>query len=231
MANSFNKEQTKPEFEALADLAEDLVYRLPGCDDVMVRKTLQNVYRDFARQSCVFKTVRRAHIVGHESCFGPTISDMYVDSVVDVRIGNRKLVYGHEYEIVGNSKIVFRGLPNFDVGCGDEGLRFIVDGAELPPHFKKEVVPDVEITCVEVPKNGSESVPSWFFDKYSEAIVSGVLFRLMSMTNKPWSDPAQAMIEKVTYESAMNEARARYAGGSQFGSGDVGSAVDTKSLI
>ena len=231
MSNSFKKEQVKPEFEALADLAEDLVYRLPGCDSVMIRKTLQNVYRDFARQSCVFKTVRRAHIVGHDACFGPTLSDMYVDAVVDVRIANRKLLYGHEYEVVGNSKIVLRGMPEFDVGSGDEALKFIVDAAELAPQFKKCVIPDLEITCVEVPKNGSESVPSWFFDKYSEAIVSGVLFRLMVMTNKPWSDSAQAMIEKNAYEAAMNEAKVRYAGGGQFGSGDVGSAVDTKALI
>lgn len=231
MANSFENEQTKPEFETIANLAEDLILRLPGCTDVMVRKTLQATYREFARHSCVFHTVRRLPIVGNECCFGPTLPDMYVDAVTDVRIGNRKLVLKHEYDIVGNGKIVILGCPNYDMGDGDEALKFIVDAADIQPEFKRFGVPHLHVTCVEVPKSGSETAPSWFLEKYGEAIVSGVLWKLMSMTGKAWSDPAQAAVEKVNYDNFMNEARVNYANGSQYGSGDAGRAVDTSVII
>ena len=41
MANSFQQEQEPPEFETVAELAENLVYRLPGCTDLMIRKAVR----------------------------------------------------------------------------------------------------------------------------------------------------------------------------------------------
>lgn len=231
MSNSFETEQEKPEFENIANLAEDIVIRLPGCTDTMIRKTIQATYREFARQSCVFRTTRRCPVVGHECTIGPTLPDMYVDSVAEVRLGMRKLAPGYEYNVIGNSRIVLLGMPNFDMGEGDEGLKFLVDAADLKPEFKKFGIPHLHIICVEVPKSGSETAPSWFIEKFSEAIVSGTLYKLMSMSGKAWTDPAQAAVEKVTYDNFMNEARVNYVNGSQFGTSDAGRGVDTRVII
>lgn len=231
MANSFENEQARPEFENIANLAEDVILRVPGCTDVMVRKTLQATYREFARHTCVFHTVRRNGIVGHECAFGPTLPDMYVDSVTEVRIGQKKLAQKYEYDVVDNSRVVLRGFPCFDMGVGDEALKFIVQAADVPPEFRHTCAPHLEISCIEVPRSGSETAPAWFIEKYGEAIVSGTLYKLMSMTGKPWSDPAQAAVEKMTYDNFMNEARVRYVGGGQFGDGDAGRAVDTRVII
>ena len=55
MANSFQQEQDPPEFEKVSELAENLVYRLPGCTDLMIRKAIRSVFRDFCRET--FDTV------------------------------------------------------------------------------------------------------------------------------------------------------------------------------
>lgn len=231
MANGFDKEIEVKDFDTIANIAEDLVYRLPGCTDMMVRKTLQNTYREFAKASCVFKTVRHLPIVGKECHFGPTLPDMYVDAVVDVRLAERKLIEKLDYVIVNNSLISLLGMPNFDMGDGDEALKFIVDAADVPKEFHKGGVPALDIVCVEVPRHGSESAPSWFLEKFHDAIASGALYHLFSMKNKPWSDEAQAIVEKDAYNGFMNEARVRYVSGSQFGSGNLGNAIDTSVII
>ena len=39
----------------LGSLADDIIYRVPGCSDLMVRKLLQATWRDFAERACVMK--------------------------------------------------------------------------------------------------------------------------------------------------------------------------------
>ena len=55
----------------------------------------------------------------------------------------------------------------------------------------------------------SESLPRDFLQLHGDAICSGVLARLCSMAQKPWSDPQVAMDELRRYENAKSELRMR----------------------
>ena len=48
-ANSFQEERDTPEYATVAELAANLVYRLPGCDDVLIRRALREAYVEFCR--------------------------------------------------------------------------------------------------------------------------------------------------------------------------------------
>lgn len=207
MASEFDNELEAPEMEALANLAENLIYRLPGIADVMVRKTIQEVYRDFCRRSCCLHG-RRHLKIGHDCegkvLFAPLYGGM-VDLVTDVCINGHRL-YDTDYVNRGGTV----HLPR----------RFV------PSAFD---VYDIDALVVEIPAMSSENVPSWFVQRHGDSICSGVLARLMSMTGKPWSDPAQAQIERVAYENAVIETRTRYYAQNDYG--DLGMAGDERDLI
>ena len=59
MANSFQGEAGQPELASVSELAENLVYRLPGCADIAVRKTIREVYREFCRETQCLTAERR----------------------------------------------------------------------------------------------------------------------------------------------------------------------------
>ena len=61
-----------------------------------------------------------------------------------------------------------------------------------------------------MPSLESEHAPNGFVAAHGEAICSGVLARLCSMTGRPWSDPQVAALERVSYENAKSELRMRH---------------------
>lgn len=213
MSTTFENEYETPEMETLAGLAENLVYRLPGCMDVMVRKTLQETYRDFCRRSCCLR-VRRQFKVSpddHTLPLVPVVGGM-VDSVADISCNRRALVKGRDYEVL-------HGLVSL--------RRHVVPKEGTEERF----YPIVSFNQVEIPAIGQETAPKWFLAKYGDSICSGVLSRLMSMSGKAWSDPSQAQSETIRYENAVCEARISYYNGSENGDGGLGYGFDPNDLV
>lgn len=186
MANSFDEEREPLEIGSVAQLANHIVWRLPGCTDEAVRRALQSSYSDFCRASCAL-TATRCVEVGDcervcEILVAPSRADRFVDCVKSVVCNGRELTQGREYSI-RDGRIILRHPY--------ERCRFI-------------------ITTVEQPVDGSESAPSWFLKKYGTAIESGALARLMSMTGKAWSDPAQAKVEACSFNDYITQAKLAY---------------------
>lgn len=209
MSNSFESEIEEPEMDALSSLAENLVYLLPGCADVMVRKTLQEVYRDFCRRSCCL-CGRRHFVLSSEGTV--SVAPMFgglLDCISEVRYNGRVLGY-MDYTTMG-TRINFRDALVPEPDCDDSQL------------------PEIDVTFVEMPKMNSECVPCWFVQRHGESVCAGVLARLMAMTGKAWSDPQQAAENRVRYENAVCEARMRYY--DRTGNGDLGWAVNPDGLV
>lgn len=190
----------------LGTLADNMVYLLPGCSDLMIRKTLQSVYREFCETAASLRMTANIDLVVdvQDYALSPQFSCI-VDSVCKVWIGDRILKAGKDYEIIDGSRTKI-GLD----------ARFVVniDAANAPV---------LGVECVLVPEVNSEGGPSWFIKKYGAAIVSGALYRLFSMTNRPWSDPAQASREFNNYQNAANRSRLAICSGdgSVSGSGEI----------
>lgn len=240
--NEFHSEIEDSEIASVADLAEQVVYRLGGCDTVTVRKTLQSAYADFARATKCFTTWYEFRTNGHDLVYrvSATLPKMYVDSICAVWLDGRRLVFPVQYKtsvLYGQPTIILRdstvgGMASsryaLDRPNGDSVLTAIhrrVERMSFEPHT-------VRVRLVEMPKIGSECAPSWFLDKYGEAVVSGALIRLLGMANKPWSDPQQAQAELVRYENFTTSARIDSASedGSPVGNGHI-DTIDTSGLL
>lgn len=199
--NVFESEWESPEYETLAALAGELVFRLPGCTDVMIRKTIASVYRDFCKRTCVLRTVQRIEL---EHCtrhypLGATLRDCVIEAVTAVEIEGRRLE-STDY-----------ACPGFD--CISVSPRF------LPPEGENTL--GMKVTCLEVPTIGSESAPKLFIQRYGDALVNGAYWQLASMTGRAWSDPVQAVMASRAYENALTETRSRYYAGGSLSSGKL----------
>lgn len=218
MRNSFEQEQVAPEIHSIPMLVENMVYRLPGADDVEVRKALLSAYRDFCRLSSCY-THRFEIELERGECEYPVpalVSETFVDSITEVRLDGRKLVSPRDYTIaVGTTNVILLA-------------HHLVPDKSADPRFCGKLV----VTSIDQPKHGSEKAPRWFFDKYGEAVVAGALAKMFSQTGKAWSDAAQAQQEQIRFENFLTETRLRtvYAGDGASGSGEI-SALDTSTLL
>lgn len=181
MANSFQNELEKPELVMISELAQNIVYRVPGCADVMIRNFIRDVYREFCQETKCLTAEHRImtfdKAVGVVAAFGGRI-----DAVRDVRLNGRALKNKRDYD--------------FDGGC----IYLFNLG-----YFSEK--PMLSFKTVEVPRMNEEKTPYWFLEKHGSAIVSGVLSRLFSMQGRPWSDPQQAIDERTRYENFKSETR------------------------
>ena len=213
MASSFHEPWEVPEMADVAALAENVVYRLPGVADVMVRKMLQVAYADFARLSCCFVSWQDICTKECETQYlvGAMIPGMHVSSVSEVRIDGRKLEYGRDYLITQlgiNPLVVLRA-----------------NAMSADPRI-------LSVRAVEHPHYNSERAPRWFIEKYGEAVVAGTLAKLCGMKGRPWIDDETARQEFVRYENFCTTARVNSfsTDGSQFGPSSH-NPVDTSGLL
>lgn len=211
--NSFQEERDTPEYVTIAELAENVVYRVPGCDDETVRRTLRDTYGEFCRLANALVTEQIVQLEKDETLYPVTnlTPDCRVDCVRFVRLFGRKLREGIDYTVQA-------GIPP----------AICIRPEYLPPSDRE--VREIVVSCLEMPNHGSERVPRWFIRKYGEAIVAGTLVRLFSMSGRAWADQVQARLELGKWEGYVASARLGSVNGSPFGNGHV-DAVDTSDLL
>ncbi len=194
MASDFHEDVETTSFTRLADLADNLVYRLPGCDHLTIRKTLQEVFREYCRETKCFQFVHHVDLGPGEASFGvsPLLPNDVMGEIREVRCDRVKLRIGIDCFVEGASPAVV-----------------VLSRRFMPSADDPEAKVRISVLAVEYPSIGSEDVPESFVDAHGDAIVSGVMSRLCSMQNKPWSDPQVAMAELARYQSAKSEARMR----------------------
>lgn len=220
MAESFHTEWEKPELDSLANLAENLVYRLPGCDETLIRKTLQEVAREFVADTKCFTSRQSVEPDGDGYCtVSPTFSGGIVDEVREVWKDDRLLRRGVDWVWHGGSGLRIAAHMRSSVRSGGTVLEQTRDSVRFTPGVNRMDASAEEprdkssgLTAVVVENLGlfTDKVPRWFLRKHGDGICSGVLGRLFAMTGKAWSDAQQAADERVRYENAKSEERMRH---------------------
>ena len=191
MANYFDNELDAPEVATIAQLAQKIVYRVPGCDDLTVRMALREAFADFARLSCCFTTWRKVKLEVNKDAYpvAPIIPGMFVSAITYVVINRRKLLSPMDYTILTGATPIIALAKH-----------------HVPEEIDREA-PKVHIRAVELPKEGSERAPSWFLEKFGGAVASGALVRLFGMSGRAWADAEQARMEATRWENALTTAK------------------------
>ena len=219
MANSFQTEWEAPELESLATLAENLVYRLPGCDDTLVRKTLQEVAREFVADTQCLTSRQRLTLDEGGMCYPVPCFGGKVAEVREVWKFDRRLRKGVDWNWPVGSGL--RIAPHLLSRVGTDGAASTpepTDARRYTPRTNVVGSPGLDVrldmgqfsaVVVEHLPLFFERLPKAFLNMHGDAICSGVLSRLFSMTDRRWSDPQQAARELIRYDNAKSEIRMR----------------------
>lgn len=167
------------EVENIGSFANLILSELPVCDDLAIREKLGATLREFCRETDAC-TVRQSFVAhSNERVFQLACVplDMILGNILDLSYDGRHIAFRTDYE------------------------RASVIAEERTAHGVH-----VTITASVVPAAGGEKCPKWFKRRYAEAICAGTMYHLLSMTKKPWSDPARAVQYATTYRNAIAEA-------------------------
>ena len=219
----FTTEWERPEFDFVPTLAENMAYLLPGCDAVLVRKSLQWAYREFCRRSASLRTWRRIPVangvtrvewgvprreVGGWRVFGdPPVLELSWNRIRhDIRIGPQDVEWVQDKVNVGSLPV--------------EGER-----SHCHPQWS------MWVETVEIPHIGEERAPKAFLRRYGDAVADGALARLFSMQGKPWTDAEQFRQHAVAYENAVSEAKDRSMRGGPAANAGATFALDMGGMV
>lgn len=216
----------------LGSLAEDVIYRAPGCSDLMVRKILQATWRDFAERACVVKHDFAAALVANQKEYELDIGtdathgadwaarDYFIKSIecawIKTQLSNGRVLTKRLFEaqdimldtVSTTQKVSLTVAPSVDDVAGGE-----VDGSLTV------AAATLMVRFILLPKRGSENIPEAILDRYGTAIIHGTLAALYAMQNQPWSDSQQAQIEAGLYDKAVEDASEMTVFGDQIGNG------------
>lgn len=178
---------------SLRDLLDDVVYRLPGCSDLMVRKTLAAVWHDFAvRTEAMRFSVHIDIAEGERRYFIPVPA---AASLIRVRWAAFS-----PKDARWTSPVPLR---HYSVSGGANPF------IELARPVGRDLVAlysDIFCEASFAPLRNTEDVPQGLLDKYGAAIADGAVYRLCTMSDKPWTNAGIAQQCLVSYENAVNEA-------------------------
>lgn len=181
--------------EALRALVEDIVYQMPSCPDISIRKELQRAWRDFAdRTSCWKATPKVALAAGDDlyaipTPYGATVKTVDFTAFIAPEGGFRPF-RPREVRPDGGGNWLVR-------------LQVVPDGAFVAKW------PDMEIRITLLPWRNDEDAPQWVVEKYGPALAAGAIWRLASQEGKPWSNAALAEQSLSDWRDALNEASIR----------------------
>lgn len=201
--NALEENAVAANLRNLGSLADDMVYRLPGCDDVMVRKTLQAACREFCEKTSALRfCIPVPFEVGRHEYPVMVPCDCHARAVRDVRFFFvPPAEEGHEEMRPAIILADRKWTTMMTVGIG---LVVVFPGVITDEFLATRTGFIAEVDCI--PGPNSEDLPAPFLDKFGMAIVAGALARLYAMRNRPWSDESQAASERVSFERAVNEA-------------------------
>ena len=186
------------ELDQLGKLADLMIYRLPGCSDLMVRKELQRVSREFTRATGGFREILT--ITPEENTYTYDLLPSF-----DATIEMVSTVTMFDVVVADNLYDVIDGDP-VRITFHEDWFDNAYDAAETADLTGSAVV-------MLVPEIGCESFPDHFLKRNGEAIVAGALMNLARIPNMPWTNPSMAVSEGIIYQNFLNDAAIRRING------------------
>lgn len=178
----------------LADLLDDMVYLLPSCPDLVMRKQLMKVWRLFAEKSGCWKEDVAIPLEAGRVMY-PVVSAKggevrSVDSAWTVsRLGRRKAApYVKAVRTEGGWAVAVHGVPPI----GFDG--------EPPTLFLRVTL---------IPQRNSEAVPQSILDRHGADLAAGAVAYLAMQEGRPWANAVIAAQNLAEWQNALHDAAIR----------------------
>ena len=215
MENVF-KINTKPvRTMNLSVLAEQCVYRLPGCSDLMLRKELQKVIVEMCERTSAMSFTVSFEVKPNETRYYIAIPCDLVHCRIESVTSSDPKGYS-----INNDNVSVEWEP---YPC------LILDRAFADNELSSEHPLEVTVVINAMPALGNDDYPESFLKRWQSTIISGTLANLFMMTGKPWTDVACGAIEANAYNNGLNDIAIRRITGGIHGHSYINKASGNKS--
>lgn len=196
------KINTKPvRMMNLSALAEQCIYRLPGCSDLMLRMEMQKTIVEVCEMTpaMVFPVTFEVQ---------PLVTKYYIPIAIEFvacHIDSVETNHPGESRISPDDIIVkWDPVPHIVLkrAFTKEELNIIENGEKREPF-------EITVNVCATPTLGCDDYPESFLRRWQSTIIAGTLARLLMMTGKAWSDPTCAAIEANSYQNGLNDIAVR----------------------
>ena len=196
----------------LKSLVGDVVYRVQGCSDLMVRKMLQEAWRDFAERTGIMKYTFSATLAS--ATYRYALSDASTDD--ETCVGSIECAWMKK-----SGEAPRRLFEARDIVLDTKSSPQAIVLTKLPTITGTDAITNYTVVAQlrMLPKRGSENIPTGILERHGGAIVHGALARMFAMANQAWSDTAQAQIESALYDKACEDASENTVFGDHVGNG------------
>lgn len=172
---------------------------VPGCPLEIVNRELAITASDFFSRTHLWRedlTVQNT--VVDQSHYDVTECAV-IESVQWVKVDNIELVHTDD-RLINPEYLSRTGRPtHFWIDKETEIRLYPIPDAVFP----------LDARIVLKPSRTARGVPSFVYQKWADAFVSGAIFRIARVPNKEWTNPEQAALHKNIYEQAVTNARIR----------------------
>ena len=181
------------ETDNIGSLASLILSELPECNDLIVRQQLAYALREFCRETdaCVLAAPVKFIAYPHEWGYSAPMPAAPQGMIIGTVLGVSECGYLRSFEIRRNP-----------------------DRIHIQDYYGSH---NAKVYFSVYPKAGGEVCPTWFKDRYAEAITAGAMYHLLSMSGRPWSDPQRAAEYGAKYTNAIAEAAYRRGSPEQGG--------------
>lgn len=185
-----------------SDLYPEILPSVPQCPLPMVDRAILNAAIEF----CAFSDVMQVDLPDFVTVADQKVYDLIYDTANDVT----NLVSGRceTWEIypISTTELAARGAYEAITGAPVRFWHPTPDTIRLYP-IPNDVYSLNNLRAAIRPKANATTIDDFLTTKYREAIASGVLSRLLSMGNQPWTDKETAREKKLDFEDAKGSAR------------------------
>ena len=187
------------------ELLAEVIPFVPGCADVLIEKELRSAWRTFCNDSFIWRQdAADIPIADGESRYLIEPNQVHAD----LRKVRRIDVYGptdHCFARLKEGK-------DYYVEYRTDGRRNIVLRAPgTIHHANQQMVLRARLILIPFPGDNGQQAAG-LIREWSEAICEQAMFRLHSMTGRPWADLALAAQEEAAYKGRVTEALSQLRG-------------------
>jgi len=184
-----------PEF---ADMINLVAPELPGCPDPLIEKAFLDISRIFCRDSTVYrKELTPVTLVSGQ--------------------GDYVLVAPDNYEVISISQAWYNGIALLPLTrrpvrkpTGNAPSYYLSSGTNAigvhPIPNDIAAGGEVEVEGILRPTLDATGAAEEILERWEDEIVAGVLSRLMSNTNKAWSNPDGSMRHAISFRRGVSKA-------------------------
>jgi len=187
-------------------LLPDVLPEVDTCPDFTAEKELRRAAIEFCDLSGILrKKSDPINVVANKSSYqAQSISESMVLGIIRVKY-NGVMIFPITEDKLDTEN------PGWESVTGSQPTHYILTDTRtirLYPIPTEALTRGLVIESTYRPKRDADGMDDLILDEYADTLVSGALYRLFSMSSKPWADRNEARRHEIIFRRGISEARA-----------------------